>query len=233
MQCTNNMKQLALSLHNYHDTFKVLPPASDHPYSLDDVPVEITLEEFGPDDELASEAEAPNWSWRVRILPFVEQSPQYDQFNFEEPWDSPHNLSVARTMPPTFQCPSDPPEYKEVNGYLIPVTSYVMVSGPDAIGSTDGRSITFGNIKDGLSNTLMIVEVSGENRPAWTEPLDITIEELQRGINSEFGRSAGSNHPHGMNAAFGDGSVQFLSDTLDAESLGFLGQIDDGQSVYW
>jgi prepilin-type processing-associated H-X9-DG protein len=224
MQCSNNMKQLGLAMHNYHDCYNSIPAAvgpMEPGYS------EIPLN--GADDE-----DAPNdWTWRVRILPFTENSYTYEQFNFNEPWDSDHNLMIAMNMPDTYRCSSDTQDYKEVNGYMIPVTNYVMVTGPDAIGRNDDDAIRFANVTDGLSNTIIFVEVAGDNRPAWTEPVDITIEDLQQGINSGAIGSVGSMHPGGFNACFCDGSVHFLQDSIDSETLRRLGQINDGHAVSW
>src|SRR5690606_12594833 len=83
--CTNNMRQIGIALHNYHDTYGTFPPA------------------FLPDEN-----GQPQTSWRVMILPFMEHANLYNRYNLNEPWDSPNNLSVVSVPMPVYQCPSDP-----------------------------------------------------------------------------------------------------------------------------
>jgi prepilin-type processing-associated H-X9-DG protein len=223
MQCSNNMKQMALAVHMHHDEHDEFPSASGLCQGREEC--------------------AGDWSWRVQVLPYVGEYSLAEQFKYDEPWDSDYNLQIAQTMPTYYQCSSDIPDTKEINGYMIPVTSYVMITGefgtaPESdrphgypVGQTDGRTISFSAITDGTSNTIMIVEVCGDDRPAWTEPVDITIEDLVRGINSDSGMSIGSRHPRGCNAAKCDGSVFFLSEDTDNDRLRNFIQIDDGTPV--
>ena len=82
MQCTNNLKQIALAMHNYHDVHGSFPAAY-----------------------IADENGRPMHSWRVALLPYLERSDLYNQYNFNEPWDSPGNLKVAEQLPQTYRCP--------------------------------------------------------------------------------------------------------------------------------
>lgn len=84
VQCQNNLKQLALAIHNYHDAYRSLPPA-------------YTVDANGK----------PLHSWRVLLLPFLEYGTLYDQLHLDEPWDSPHNLALSAQMPRQFRCPND------------------------------------------------------------------------------------------------------------------------------
>jgi prepilin-type processing-associated H-X9-DG protein len=232
MQCTNNIKQLLLAVHNYHDTYKCLPPASS---SIGLKPVG-DYEEFAIDvTQEVDVSDSDEWSWRVRILPFCEGQSLYDAFNFNEPWDSEHNLSVAETVPYGLSCPSDKypePDVKMINGHGIPLTNYVMITGPGTVGTPDGKPLTLNDVKDGTGQTLMIVEVFGENRPAWTEPVDITLDSLMRGVNAEVGMSIGSQHQGGANIGLCDGSTHFLSEEIEID-LRRLGRINDGKIVDW
>ncbi len=82
-QCTNNLKQIALAMHNYHASHNTFPPA----YSK-------------------SPGGNPLLSWRVQILPFLDQKALYDEFHVDEPWDSPHNKALISRMPAVYSCPS-------------------------------------------------------------------------------------------------------------------------------
>jgi hypothetical protein len=79
---TQNMRQLGLALHNYHDAFRTFPPA----YRSD-------------------KDGKPLLSWRVSILPFLGQGPLYEQFHLDEPWDSEHNKRLIPQMPAVFRSP--------------------------------------------------------------------------------------------------------------------------------
>jgi hypothetical protein len=72
----NNLKQLALAMHNYHDVNGRFPPAASR----------------GADDK-------PLLSWRVMILPYLEQEALYKEFNMDEPWDSEQNKKLLAKMP--------------------------------------------------------------------------------------------------------------------------------------
>ncbi|NQT16936.1 MAG: DUF1559 domain-containing protein, partial [Planctomycetes bacterium] len=119
-QCTNNLKQIGLAMHNYHDAYKCFPPA------------------YIPDED-----GQPMHSWRVLILPFMEQGYLYEQYNFDEPWDSPGNQALAASMSNVFQCPSSPPGLSE--------TGYAVISGPGAL--FDGpNALRLRDVTDGTSN---------------------------------------------------------------------------------
>ena len=82
-QCVNNLKQIALAMHNYHSANNAFPQTRD-------------LDEKGK----------PLLSWRVAILPYIEQQELYNKFKLDEPWDSPHNKALLKEMPPIYRCPS-------------------------------------------------------------------------------------------------------------------------------
>ena len=166
----NNMKQLALAVHNYHDVYNALPPA------------------------VVTDADGNAlYSGRVFLLPFLEQSHIYDQWDKSQPWDSPANKPLSDMMIPTFRDPADtgPPNQ----------TSYLFVTGPGTMFEA-GQSIGFSQITDGTANTLMFVEVKN-SQVAWAQPggdFDAaTAQTLPPG-----------NHPSGNNVGFGDGSVRTI-----------------------
>ncbi|HEV7280632.1 MAG TPA: DUF1559 domain-containing protein [Pirellulaceae bacterium] len=171
MSCGNNMKQLGLAVHNYHDTFKTAPPlAVGGPWNV--------------------------FSWRMHILPFMEQSAVYDGINFSGstsptqhvPW-SPDQADAAGLRPTyrgveisAFVCPADgglSPAAPNTNSqsranYRASVgTSVVDANGiNNSWGDTDGmfrpvQGRNFAETFDGLSNTVMLSEMcmyAGTNR---------------------------------------------------------------------
>ncbi len=150
MTASNNTKILALGLHNYHDTFQVFPG------------------DVGHERRLA-------WSWRIQILPYVEQNAIYAKLDMKKPWDDPANLKVlqAAEMPKIFEIPGRPAP----KGH----TYFRIFSLPKEAKPTDNersaaipffeegkRGKTLNAISDGTSNTLMVVE-AGEAVP-WYKP---------------------------------------------------------------
>lgn len=186
MQCSNNMKQIALGMHNYESIYKSLPPA-------------YTTDSNG----------RPLHSWRTLLLPFLEQQALYSQIDLDKPWDDPVNLPFSTTVVPAFSCPSTPLDLPEKTCYQVVVDKEGLFSG-----STGSK---FGTVTDGLANTLMVVETDPVNAVPWMAPQDIDLPTFaSRGNN---GRPV---HTGGRNAAFGDGSVRFLSDDMDAPTISAL-----------
>jgi len=188
-QCCNNLKGIALALHNYHDRYRCFPPA------------------FIADDQ-----GRPMHSWRVLILPFVEEVDLYARYDFNEPWDGPNNRFLGAEMPRVFQCPEDTASPT--------ATSYVVVVGPETMWP-DSETMTFRDIGDGTSNTLMVVEMANSGIH-WMEPRDLEFAKLPMSVNPKTGRGICSLHrpeswvpkrPYGANAAMADGSVSHMLPT--------------------
>ena len=200
-QCMNNLKQIALAMHNYHDVNNCFPPA-------------VITDKDG----------RPMRSWRVAILPYMEQSPLFERYKSNEPWDGPSNRNLHNITVPTYRCPSDPGPANSTE------TNYVMIVGKDSFGGLPNEAIHMRDIRDGLSNTIMIVEVAGSGIH-WMEPRDLSVEEIQRRINDGSGKWISSRHPGGANVALGDASVRFLAQTIDRETLRRLINPNDGMQV--
>lgn len=173
-QCKNNLKQVGLALHNYHETFNVLPPSYLY------LPGGGGLQ--GPPDPVNGDA-GPGWAWGMLILPQIDQSPLYNSFNVNVPsWD-PKNVIPAKTELPVYTCPSSPnpgPTYNVVNGTgttlaLFSRSNYVVSAGnfgiwdnpaPDLSKFANGvfyrnSRTRFADITDGLSQTVF----AGEKTP--------------------------------------------------------------------
>ena len=197
-QCSNNLKQIALAMQNYHDTYRCFPPA------------------YIPDEE-----GKPMHSWRVLILPFLEQQALYAQYNFNEPWDSPANQLVTNTVIPVFHCPSSTAGPTETN--------YMAIAGPGTV-FEDAKATTMMEITDGTSNTLMVVEVenSGVN---WAQPVDVDASRLSPPWSPPGPGKPGSRHPGGIQAALCDGSVRFLSEAISPTTVQALSTKAGGEAV--
>ena len=208
MQCANNLKQLGLAMHNYHDEYGCLPPAY-----------------------VADENGKPMHSWRTLLLPYMEQKALYDQYNFDEPWDSPANQVVVGSVIDCLRCPSA--KSNLASGQPLPEnrTCYVMITGPGMF-SEGENCVTTKDIADGTSNTIMIVEIRNSDI-AWAEPRDLRADELW-GINNESDErpsTLGSEHHGGMNVLICDGSVRFMPATITPERLRALLTIAGGEKA--
>ena len=149
--CQNNMRQCMLALHNYHSANLHMPGA----YSVD-------------------AQGKPMHSWRVRLLPFVEQTALYDLYDFNEPWDGPNNSKLANQMPYIYRCPSVPHSNSE--------TTYKLVSDPEAFFDGDKRR-SFKEAVDDVASIVVLVEDS-EDPINWMKPEDISIEAAVKRILS-------------------------------------------------
>lgn len=192
MQGMNNLKQLALAMHIHHDANRALPAAC------------------------TAKAGKPLLSWRVTILPYIEQKELYDQFHHDEPWDSEHNQKLIAKMPQIFA----PPGMGLAEGH----TTYLVPNGKGLVFDGD-QAMTFSKITDGLSNTIMIVEANAAHAVPWTKPADLAIdlENPLKGLSDV--------REQGFLTALCDGSVKFMSKTIDPKTLRYLFEIADGMSV--
>jgi prepilin-type processing-associated H-X9-DG protein len=196
MSCQNNLKLITIALHNYHDTYGCFPPAY-----------------------IADKTGRPMHSWRVLILPFMEQENLYQQYRLDEPWDGPNNRKLADEIISVYSCPGEPAK-------PITETSYVAIIGPHtAWPGEKARSLQ--EFADGSGNVLLVVEVH-DSGIHWMEPRDLHVTQMAPTINAVHGQGISSSHPQGANAAYADGSVRYLHESLPADVLQTWIHVDDG-----
>jgi hypothetical protein len=193
VQSSNNLKMIALAMHNYHDTFRKLPAA----YTAD------------------SDGQ-PLLSWRVQILPFLDQQALYDQFHLDEPWDSEHNKQLIPLMPNVYAAPGSTAEAGKTN--------YLTVRGKNTVFPGE-ESLGFHSITDGTSLTIMTVEANDQRAVIWTKPDDFEydVAKPQAGL---VGLRA-----NGFLAGLADGSVRFVKASIDSNILNALFTRNDGQVI--
>jgi prepilin-type processing-associated H-X9-DG protein len=177
-QGMNNLKQIGLALHNYHDSHGAFPPA----------------------DSKTKDGK-PGLSWRVHILPFIEQQPLYQEFHLDEPWDSEHNKALIEKMPRTYADPQSAVGGEGKTVYLAPRGKQTIFPGAEGTRLQD--------VRDGTSNTIAVVQANDEHAVTWTRPDDWEVGDMPT-LDALTGL-----YPNGFNALFGDGSVKFLKDTID------------------
>jgi prepilin-type processing-associated H-X9-DG protein len=183
-ECTNNLKQIVLAMHNYRESYGCLPPAA-----------------------ITDKNGRPLLSWRVAILPNMIATSLYNSFHFDEPWDSPHNLSLLDQMPSVYKCPSDTTLEPGMTGYQV-------VVGPNTAFPPDFKPLQAKDFTDGDSSTVLIAET--RRGVPWTKPEDVPFDMTVplTGLGSHHGY-----HNNGFNVAFADGSVRFLKTSIAARVL--------------
>lgn len=194
MTSANQLKQIGLALHNYHDTYGTLPPA----YVVD-------------------ERGEPLYSWRVLLLPFIEEKKLYDQFHLDEPWSSDHNRKLLDKMPGIYESPfpADSAEAKGKTPYRAVVDMHAERS---VLRPAKGRH--FGEVTDGLSNSVLVID-DPTRRVEWTKPEDIDPLYLLALT------PIGENDMHGIHVLMGDGSYQFIGEQNRSELIGMIYCDDD------
>ena len=215
-QSKNNLKQLALAMHNYHDVHNAFPRGT------------VENDDLEPDERL---------SWIYSILPYLEQANLYEQVDAESGWESEKNKLVAMTTVPGLQNPSQSgPRVNGSSGDYIGIAGI----GPDAasLENNDPKAGIFGydrqagfrDITDGTSNTLMIGDASEPNA-SFLAGGKATIRGFSQKpyINGPDG--IGSPHVGGAQFALADGSVRFISENIDEGVLEALATKSGGEVV--
>jgi len=276
MQCSNNVKQIALACHNYESTFRTFPPGGIVTY-----PATVTLTAANFCTVGSSRTQAP---WTVLILPFIEQNNLYNQFDFGRTFTGSSNIvgqvpnsDLFRLNNKSYQCPSDPDSGSNINN-----GNYLGVQGggpPTGAGSAPcstrtgqrvffqngmifaNSKITHGAITDGTTNTFLIGESRYMPTPrmrgdgfhagwasslkadnAFAVPLTFAGAVLQINGQRECGvgirdcfevvsRTFGSRHTGGCHFGLADGSVQFISESIDIDTYRLLSIRNDGQVI--
>jgi len=148
-QRMNNFKQLTLAMLNYESAKGTFPLSASY-----------------------DESNRPLLSWRVHILPYLEQMELYKQFKLDEPWDSEHNRKLIEKMPAAFTDPD--PAVRSAIGekgrttYVVPTGEGLIFGGKEPM--------KFRDVKDGTSNTILIVEVPPSKAVTWTKPEDWEVD---------------------------------------------------------
>jgi prepilin-type processing-associated H-X9-DG protein len=188
--CQNNLKQIGSALLNYEAVNRCYPPA-------------VFTDGLGK----------PMKSWRVAILPYMDQQPLYQQYDSKQPWDSPQNRALGNTPLPIFRCPSDPGETASGTE-----TDYVRIVGKNTVGGMPNEAVKLNDITNGASNTIMVAEVFGLNIP-WEEPRDVTADEFVDMVAKSAAQGRRSPHTGGFHVLMADGSVQFIDRNVDPNKL--------------
>ncbi len=200
----NQIRQLALAMHNYHDANRALPARFSK-----------------------NAADKPLLSWRVHILPYLDERELYEEFHLDEPWDSEHNKKLIDRMPDAFKHP----RLKLEDGK----TAYVVPAGEDS-GMIDPEKsadevdmptgVSLEQFTDGTSRTILVLEANEDHAVTWTKPEDYNWQDQMNILDGLKGV-----WPNGINMAFADASVHFMKTENLADKIKLLLQKSDGQHV--
>jgi hypothetical protein len=216
-QSQNNLKQISLALINYSETYQRLPPA-------------VVYDRDG----------RPLYSWRVLILPFVEEDQLYKQFRLDEPWDSPNNRPLLARMPKVYAPPGTPPAEPYATYYQVfdgPGAAFdsdktkglqpfnLVPPGPNGPVTMASNTTVRGLIdfRDGTSNTFLVAEAA-EPVP-WSKPADLRFD--PNGPPPKLGGPSGGD----FIVALADGSVRQIPKKTDAQTLRAYITIAGGEVV--
>ncbi len=234
-KCVNNLKQIGLALSNYQTAYGSFPPATVGDTAL---PADRRL------------------SWVVTLFHYITQGLGVI-VDLMQPWDSPTNLRPlfrhsSMTDPPDFTTPAmECPYFLECPSHHVPASpsapapsGYVGISGLGADAVTlppqDPRAGVFGydrvtqmkDITDGASATMMVAETATASGP-WTAGGPATVRSLDPSRQPYIGRARqfGGTHRGGANVSFVDGSVRFLSETIDPKVFEALSTISGKEQL--
>lgn len=259
--CKNNLKQLGLALHNYHDTHRIFPPGDINAGGYDA-------------GWLPAGEEMRNHTAYMFLLPFLDQAAIYNEINFSLPTGNSDGASVGGGGYQTaterkvivFLCPSDgysagpytqsATAYAVRNAYrtsysvIYPI--YNMTTSYDAYNNKDYKT-AFGHngaarlrdIQDGTSNTIVMMETPLEKQsalrgPFWSAYVATgTVIPSREKINAPYSATddrvdwatPGSEHVGGCHVLLGDGSVRFVSENIDFTLQRYLSTIRGGEVI--
>lgn len=175
-QVMNQMKSIGVAVHNYDGAYNQLPP----PFATDS-------------------SGTPIHSWRVTLLPFIEEQARWEQWNQNEPWDSATNTQLQHPMPSEYQSlfDSDPSSVE---------THVFTVRDPNSMMPGD-KNMKFNDATDGMHNTILAVYLP-QRTVNWASPSDVTLQELQSAIANATPRQS-------VVLLMADGSVRRVASPID------------------
>jgi prepilin-type N-terminal cleavage/methylation domain-containing protein len=216
--CANNLHNHALALQAFHAAMNRFPPGRHFTTS------------------------SVEYSWCYELLPYLEQPALYARFNRQKAWsDTGGNLDAAQALLPIFRCPSaitkfpGKIDYGGITGSSLPVTqgfdfqNGVMVE----VGQKRVTYLNQAEILDGTSQTLIVGECAdrGPNEGGlWVSGLNCFSHD-NGSVNGQVGGDISSRHPQGAFAAFADGRVQFLTQSIAGDVVGALCTRNGGETV--
>ncbi len=200
--CESNLVKIGIALRAYEADHGTMPPA------------------YIPDA-----TGKPMHSWRVLLLPYLDEAALHAQYDFNEPWDGPNNVRLTMHMPDVFGCPSDP------NARSMGETSYMVIAGKETFFPND-QATSINKAQDDLTTSILVVEtqITGVT---WLEPRDLKADRMQYVVNGGFGQEMGSQHLEGCHVLLGDGTVLFLDDATPSDYIEGMTTPNGSEPIPW
>ena len=196
-QCSMNMRTLTQALQKYAEEKGTYPPA------------------------WTTDAEGkPLHSWRVLLLPYLDEEELYNSIRLDEPWDSEHNREAHAKMPTLYRCPSSRSASNATTTYSLIVGPNTYPAGPGTIKPED--------VTDTPNVTIMLVE--RKNPICWMKPEEVSEETALKGINID--RGIGSDHLRpGANVSFFDATIRFIGNNPPLDALKKILTYNGGEDI--
>jgi prepilin-type N-terminal cleavage/methylation domain-containing protein/prepilin-type processing-associated H-X9-DG protein len=222
ISCVNNLKQLGIALHGYHDVHSTFPAGGW--IALPTQPSTLNM----------------NIGWSAAVLPWLEQRPLYDGLNLSFPYNNAVNSTAAYTVLTVYLCPSEPRKtlWNRYPGdpFDSADADYGGMYGPRGLGNPTFRNnppagpmifnqaISLAQITDGASQTIQVGEDPEAINAMWISGHNIFDQSAPINARppSEFGEELTSQHPGGVNTLFADASVHFLKNSTNVVPLAAL-----------
>ncbi|QDV49071.1 DUF1559 domain-containing protein [Gimesia fumaroli] len=251
-QCKNNLKQIGLALHNYHETHNIFPPGW-----------------IGVQPGVGANVEyGSGWGWGTMVLPYLDQTPLYNKLNFNLDINNPAQPAglIDQTLT-VFRCPSDPADNTfdlEEEGNpgnvlaKLAVGNYIGVFGSDELDDCEtvpagtackstglfyqNSNTRFRDITDGTSQTLFVGERRTDKTAGWYSTWVGAVPEGEETFARVLGATDhvpndpashfddfSSHHTGGTQFLFGDGRVRFITENIDLGVYQSLSSISGGE----
>jgi uncharacterized protein DUF1559 len=217
-QSMNNLKQIGLAMHNYHDVHGRFPPQAIR----------------GKDGKALL-------SWRVAILPYLDAGALDKEFHMDEPWDSEHNKKLIEKMPAVLASPALGAALRAngMTSYLAPLSrrppevatpqaedpKKPIENGKDEMVFDLIQGTKIQRILDGTSNTILVLEANPKAAVVWTKPDDLVMD------SADLMKDLRGQPSVGFNTVLCDGSARFLKTSIDVRTFLHLLQMNDGHAI--
>jgi hypothetical protein len=217
-QSANNLRQIELAMENYHDTNKCYPPQAT-----------VLSWQPGMPPPNPNTPQPTALSWRVLLLPYLEDHDLYLQFNQNEPWDGPHNQALSSQTIKVYQMPRDTVVPANHTFYQVFVSDpqknvHAIFTQPYP-GFFQGGQQPHGprmiEISDGMSNTILVAEAA--TAVPWAKPADISFDPDQPPP------ALGSHFAKGSQVITADGTIHALPKTMSPTTIKELITRDGGE----